>query len=78
MWWDSIDKIAANHGLPACPVCGSPLFQFESIEKWNASVDAHAKRVGDPGYPALVAFTRGKHFTKISEARAAFRAEAVQ
>lgn len=74
-WWGSIREVKTNHGLPCCPHCGSVLYEFDSIEAWDASVANYVARSGDAEYSAVLAWGRGKCFPSFNEARRAFRAE---
>lgn len=73
-WWDSINKVGHHQGLPCCPHCGSVLFEFPSEKEWFESVDKYEK-AGNPGYRALIEWSRGKCFKTWLEAKAVFLAE---
>lgn len=71
VWWDSIDKVSTNGGLPCCPFCGGVLFQINE-EEWNSNVAKHEKN-NHPGYSGFISWLRGKCFETQEEAEAAFK-----
>ncbi len=77
-WWDSIENATVNarspHGLPACPGCGSPLFEIDSEAEWWRQVDHHAEVTEDPEYRPMIEWLRGKCFRSFPDARAAYEA----
>lgn len=72
LWWDSIDKAGKNHGLPACPHCGSMLFQTTK-EDWDIGVNKYDTK--HPGYKGLIEWSRGKCFTTAYYQRIAYAME---
>lgn len=74
LWWDSIDQVATKaSGLPCCPQCGSPLFEWDSEEEFMASV--RERDAAEPGHEELVLFVRGRCFTSPEAAREAMAEE---
>ena len=73
LWWDSIDK-AASRGIPVCPFCGSPLYEFESEESWFRAVRKHEEN-GSPGYTDFIRWLRGKCFPTTEKAQLQYQAE---
>jgi len=61
-WWGSIYEVAKRErsGLPCCPECGGMLMEVESQEVWDENVQSYADSVGDSGYPAYIAWLRGR------------------
>ena len=61
-WWDSIDKISKHHsGLPCCPHCSGMLFEMANQKEWFVGVDKY-EALGNPGYRAMVEWSRGRCF----------------
>lgn len=60
-WWDSIDKVSSNDGLPCCPHCGGILFEVPTEEEWFKGVDLYAAK-GHPNYRKFIEWLRGKCF----------------
>lgn len=60
-WNGSIAKVGSNGGLPACPHCGSMLFE-QSADDWHRGIAEYAEAKADPIYPRFIAWlsTRGK------------------
>lgn len=58
-WWDSIDKVGVDGGLPCCPHCKGLLFEMDSPKTWWAGVDRY-EAAGHQGYHAFVEWIRGK------------------
>ena len=84
-WWDSIDKSGMmpgslqdparpRSGLPCCPHCKSVLFQQDEAQ-WFDGMKRHEDD-GNPGYLAMMNWSRGKCFKKMSEMKAAYALEA--
>lgn len=74
-WFGAIEEIGHTaSGLPACPHCGSVLFEMKSEADWWESVDRYEAH-GHPGYRQFVEWSRGKHFRSFSEAKVAYDAQ---
>lgn len=78
-WWDGIDKIGHTPkrdgvSLPACPHCGSVLFEMENEREWFDRVDKHEER-GNPGYRKMIEWARGKCFPNYKAVQSAYAAE---
>nr|WP_294577496.1 hypothetical protein [uncultured Rhodopila sp.] len=78
-WFGPIAEIGKRGGIPACPHCGSPLYEMPNEAMWWRVVDKH-EAAGNPGYRAFVEWLRGKHFPTYTAAQDAYskRHEAVQ
>lgn len=73
LWWDSIDKCGRvpGSGLPGCPHCGSVLYEVPSdAEWWNGARKYEAS--GNPGYVAMLKWSRGKCYPTLDALRAAY------
>jgi hypothetical protein len=46
-----------NHGIPACPFCGSVLFQVRSELEWNVGAALHEQK-GHTNYVSFLNWTR--------------------
>lgn len=73
-WWDSIDKAAtiktpSGHGLPCCPHCRGVLFEIEPA-KWFDGLRQYATI--EPGYEAMMLWSRGRCFATMASLRAAY------
>jgi hypothetical protein len=74
-WWDSIDNVGRREtpsgAIPCCPHCMNVLFEVESEKVWFESVDRHEAN-GNPGYRAMVEWSRGKCFRSYGDLKAAY------
>jgi len=70
-WWDSIDKVSTNRGIPCCPHCGSPLFEMESEEPWWEGARRYEAN-GHPGYVDMMKWARGRCFPTMAALEAAY------
>ena len=70
-WWDSIQKAGRKGNLPACPHCGSVLFEMANEVEWFKGVDRY-EREGHPGYRKFVEWLRGKCFKNYDIAMEAY------
>ena len=76
-WWDSIDNVGrtppgpGGHRLPACPHCGSVLFEVPTEEDWWEGVD-RAEREGRVGYRGLIEWSRGRCYPNFTALEAAY------
>lgn len=72
LWWGSIHEVKeiTGYGIPGCPHCGSPLFEVDSIETWNAGIEKYSKN--DPQYAQFVDWLRTHHRTNFDTARKEF------
>lgn len=62
-WWDSIDKVGSNDGLPCCPFCKGMLFEVPDEKTWWDGVDKYAAAgIGRPWYRKFIEWLRGKCF----------------
>ncbi|MGI2031966.1 hypothetical protein ACRQ1B_06190 [Rhizobium panacihumi] len=81
-WWDSIRMVgkvtSGDHSLPACPHCGSVLYEVENMAAWSKGIETYAVAQSDPTYPAFIEWVRGKCYPRHAVARAAFKAEVIQ
>ena len=79
-WWDSIDRIGRTgpgpdgHRLPACPHCGSVLFEVPTEVEWWDGVE-RAEREGREGYRGLIEWSRGKCYPNFDALVAAYGRE---
>lgn len=81
-WWDSIDKAGktesgpvTGHRLPACPFCGSVLFEYPNEAEWFQAAEKYAEKKPDPDYVDFIKWARGKCFPNFPLARKAFDAQ---
>jgi len=80
LWWDDISKVSSTppdkNGvtIPACPHCGSVLYQMDNPEMWWAGVDAF-EASGHAGYHDFVAWLQGRCFPSQKAALKAFKDE---
>jgi hypothetical protein len=75
-WWDSIQNIGHTRGpgprLPACPHCGSVLFEMPDEARFMAGVPAY-EAAGHPGYGDALRWARGKCFQNAEAMQLAYR-----
>lgn len=73
-WWDDISKTAntgpGRSGIPICPHCRGPLFQYDPAEWWDSVARYTAEE--HPDYRAMIEWARGKCFKRLDDAKAAF------
>lgn len=71
-WWDGIDKIGRRDGrLPCCPHCRNMLFEVPDEKTWFEGVDRY-EASGNPGYRAMIEWSRGKCFPNLDALKAAY------
>lgn len=63
-WWNGIAAAGStSSGLPACPYCGSPLFEAPNEAAWwKGNAEAVAEGRAPDGYLNLLRWSRGKCF----------------
>lgn len=70
-WWGTIEEASRNtDGLPHCPYCSLPLFEFETSRAWWQMV--HHYDASHPGYNQFIGWLEGKCFPSIKDARDAY------
>lgn len=70
-WFGSIHEVGKTaSGLPCCPHCGSPLFEYDSEAIWWDQVDKYDAT--HPGYRLMWEWARGKCFPNMAALEKAY------
>lgn len=71
-WWDLIDNVTYNEGIPTCPNCGGLLYELPDLENWFLEVARYAKEIQWPGYNDFVEWLQGRCYPDLDVAKVGY------